>query len=208
MLSSIADAARSRRLGSSPIRFIHPNGFWSSWSTLPPPRLLPNRPSAPWYRQLNSYHWLVLVVATLAWAFDCLSQQIFNLARKPAMARAVQLRPSRPISAAPWRARLALLVGWATGGIIFGILGDRIGRAKTLTIMIVCYSVSTGLCGLSRGPWDYFFLALSRAWAAGGIFPISCTLVAESLPDRGGRRPWEWCRLFQRWATWGPVSSP
>ena len=41
--------------------------------------------SQPWYRQLNSYHWLVLIVCTVAWAFDCLSQQIFNLTRKPAM---------------------------------------------------------------------------------------------------------------------------
>ena len=39
----------------------------------------------PWYRQLNSYHWLVLIVATMAWSFDCLNQQIFNLTRKPAM---------------------------------------------------------------------------------------------------------------------------
>ena len=78
----------------------------------------------------------------------------------------------------------ALLIGWATGGIIFGILGDRIGRAKTLTIMIVCYSVSTGLCGLSTGPWDYVIYCFITGVGAGGIFPIACTLVAESLPDR------------------------
>ena len=78
----------------------------------------------------------------------------------------------------------ALLVGWATGGIIFGVLGDRIGRAKTLTIMIVCYSVSTGLCGLSVGPWDYVMYCFITGVGAGGIFPIGCTLVAESLPDR------------------------
>src|ERR1700685_4227581 len=38
-----------------------------------------------WYRELNSYHWFVLVVAALGWLFDCLDQQLFNLARKPAI---------------------------------------------------------------------------------------------------------------------------
>jgi MFS family permease len=136
----------------------------------------------PWYRQLNAYHWLVLSVATMAWAFDCLSQQIFNLTRKPAM-DALTDSPLKADFFGPL-STTALLVGWATGGIIFGILGDRIGRAKTLTIMIVCYSVSTGLCGLSSGPWDYVIYCFITGMGAGGIFPIACTLVAESLPDR------------------------
>jgi MFS family permease len=134
----------------------------------------------PWYRLLNGYHWLVLCVSTVAWAFDCLSQQLFNLTRKPAMEDLATSRAGffSPLSTS------ALLVGWATGGIIFGILGDRIGRAKTLTIMIVCYSLSTGLCGLSVGPWDYVAYCFLTGVGAGGIFPIACTLVAESLPDR------------------------
>jgi MFS family permease len=139
-------------------------------------------PSPPWYRQLNGYHWLVLIVSTMAWGFDCLSQQIFNLTRKPAM-DALTDSPTRADFCGPL-STTALLVGWATGGIIFGILGDRIGRAKTLTIMILCYSVSTGLCGLSVGPWDYVLYCFITGMGAGGIFPISCTLVAESLPDR------------------------
>ena len=145
-----------------------------------PPIKAPDQP--PWFRQLNSYHWLVLIVATMAWAFDCLSQQIFNLTRKPAMdALADTAKKAEFFSP---MSTTALLVGWATGGIIFGILGDRIGRAKTLTIMILCYSVSTGLCGLSSGPWDYVFYCFITGLGAGGIFPIACTLVAESLPDR------------------------
>jgi MFS family permease len=131
---------------------------------------------------LNGYQWLVLVVATAAWAFDCLSQQIFNLTRKPAM-DALTNSPVMADFCAPL-STTALLVGWATGGIIFGVLGDRIGRAKTLSIMIVCYSFSTGLCGLSVGPWDYVLYCFITGMGAGGIFPISCTLVAESLPDR------------------------
>ena len=117
----------------------------------------------PWFRQLSSYHWLVLIVATMAWSFDCLSQQIFNLTRKPAMDALTDTAKKAdffgPLSTT------ALLVGWATGGIIFGILGDRIGRAKTLTIMILCYSISTGLWGFRRGRGIISSTVSLRAWA-------------------------------------------
>ena len=136
----------------------------------------------PWYKTLNSYHWLVLIVSTMAWAFDCLSQQIFNLTRKPAMDSLTDSVVSAEVFAP--LSTTALLVGWATGGIVFGILGDRIGRAKTLTIMILCYSLSTGLCGLSFSAWDYIVYCFITGFGAGGIFPIACTLVAESLPDK------------------------
>jgi hypothetical protein len=33
-----------------------------------------------WYKELNSYHWLVLLVAALGWMFDTMDQQLFNLA--------------------------------------------------------------------------------------------------------------------------------
>ncbi|HLA83234.1 MAG TPA: MFS transporter [Thermoguttaceae bacterium] len=135
-----------------------------------------------WFRQLNGYHWLVLSVCTAAWAFDCLSQQIFNLTRKPAMDSLTDSLMSAERFAP--LTTTALMVGWATGGIIFGILGDRIGRAKTMTIMILCFSISTGLCGLSVTVWDYLAYCFVMGVGAGGIFPIGCTLVAESLPDK------------------------
>ena len=147
----------------------------------------PNRESAapPWYRRLSGYHWLVLSVATMAWSFDCLNQQIFNLARTPAMANLMAASPDDP--AVTYYGNLGtsmLLIGWATGGIIFGVMGDRFGRAKTLFIMILAYSLSTGLCGLSQSPWQYIVFAFITGMGAGGIFPVACTLVAESLPDK------------------------
>ena len=44
-----------------------------------------NAKSSPWYRELTRYHWFVLIVAALGWLFDTMDQQLFNLARAPAM---------------------------------------------------------------------------------------------------------------------------
>ena len=41
--------------------------------------------SYKWYRELTGYHWFVLSVASMGWMFDTMAQQLFNLARKPAI---------------------------------------------------------------------------------------------------------------------------
>src|SRR5262245_45796917 len=109
--------------------------------------------SGPWWRELNSYHWFVFIVAALGWLFDCLDQQLFTLSRGPAM------KALLPAGADPllWGgyATSVFLAGWATGGLIFGVLGDRIGRAKTMMITILVYSLCTGLRALSRTFWDF-----------------------------------------------------
>ncbi len=38
-----------------------------------------------WYRELNGYQWFVLIVASLGWMLDCFDQQLFMMARQPAM---------------------------------------------------------------------------------------------------------------------------
>src|SRR5678815_4962442 len=98
--------------------------------------------SGPWWRELNRYHWFVLLVCALGWLFDCLDQQLFNLARVPAM-RAL-LQPGQSVPEYGGYATAIFLIGWATGGLTFGVLGDRIGRAKTMMMTILVYSLCTG----------------------------------------------------------------
>ncbi|MEJ7594511.1 MAG: MFS transporter, partial [Planctomycetaceae bacterium] len=50
------------------------------------------------------------------------------------------------------------LIGWATGGLFFGVLGDRWGRVKTMLATIIVYSIFTGLSALSTGFWDFSVL--------------------------------------------------
>src|SRR5436190_5465868 len=96
----------------------------------------------PWWRSFTRDHWFVFTVASLAWLFDCMDQQFFNLARDGAME---QLVPDKKLATiqGPYTTSM-FLVGWAIGGLIFGALGDRFGRARMLTVTILLYSVSTG----------------------------------------------------------------
>ena len=144
--------------------------------------------SGPWWSGMTRYHWFVLTVAALGWLFDCLDQQLFNLARRPAMetllATSSAAADPKSVDFYGGLATAVFLVGWATGGLIFGVVGDRIGRAKTMMITIVIYSLCTGLSALSTGFWDFAFYRFITGLGVGGEFAVGVALVAEVMPDR------------------------
>lgn len=138
-----------------------------------------------WYRELNRYHWFVLIVAALGWLFDCLDQQLFILARQPAMAELLPGTPTQAqIDEAGAYSTAIFLMGWAIGGLIFGVMGDRIGRAKTMIITILMYSAFTGLSALSQGFWDFSAYRFLTGLGVGGEFAVGVALVAEVMPER------------------------
>jgi MFS family permease len=89
----------------------------------------------PWYRDLTPYHWFVFTVASLAWLFDCLDQQLFILARNKAMESLLPAGMDPKLYGG--YATSIFVAGWAMGGLIFGSLGDRYGRAKMLTLTVL-----------------------------------------------------------------------
>jgi MFS family permease len=141
-----------------------------------------DNPNQPWWKELNRYHWFVLVVAALGWLFDCLDQQLFNLARVPAMRDL--LEPGQNPQEYGAYATSIFLLGWATGGLAFGVLGDRIGRAKTMMWTILIYSLCTGLSALSQGFWDFAFYRFITGLGVGGEFAVGVALLAEVMPAR------------------------
>lgn len=139
----------------------------------------------PWHREMNGYHWFVLTVCTLGWLFDCLDQQLFNAERKPAIAELLHLPASDPaVDRYAGYSTSILLIGWAVGGIAFGIMGDRIGRARTMVFTILSYSVFTGLTAFSVTVWDFTLYRFLTGLGVGGQFAVGVSLVAEALPDR------------------------
>jgi MFS family permease len=141
--------------------------------------------SGPWYRGLTGYHWFVLVVCSLGWAFDTMDQQLFILARAPAMAELLgQTVAKEDIKFYSGLATTIFMFGWATGGIIFGMLGDRWGRAKTMFSAILVYSAFTGLSALSATWWDFSAYRFLAGMGVGGEFAAGVSLVAEVMPAR------------------------
>jgi MFS family permease len=162
-------------------------------------------PSAPWWKLLTRYHWFVFLVASAAWFFDCLDQRIFSLARVPALAYLMEKPGSDPLVQNFGKVVTAwFLIGWGVGGMIFGALGDRYGRARMLTITILTYSVFTGLSFFSKTKLDFTVFRFLTGVGVGGVFGLAVALIAETVPS-GARA--QCLGLLQVLSTIGNVSA-
>jgi len=138
-----------------------------------------------WYKELNRYQWFVLMVAIVGWMFDTMAQQLFNLARKPALRDLLGGGASDAVvNENAGYATMVFMVGWAFGGVLFGVLGDRLGRAKTMILTILCYTIFTGLSVLATGVWDFNAYRFLCGLGVGGQFAVGVALVAEVVPER------------------------
>jgi MFS family permease len=68
------------------------------------------------------------------------------------------------------------LISSALGGWAGGLLADRFGRARMLTVTILCFAIATWLCGLARDPEELLIaralqgLGFGAEWAVGAVF--------------------------------------
>lgn len=138
----------------------------------------------PWWALLNGYHWYVFALAAFGWLFDCFDQQIFTMSRSITMRDLMPLADgATQLQYGSWATSIFIL-GWATGGLIFGVMGDRWGRAKTMAATILVYAACTGLSGFAKS-WGVFALFRFLTGAGvGGEFAVGAALIAEVMPDR------------------------
>src|SRR5262245_14389096 len=138
----------------------------------------------PWWSEISRAHWWILVVAVMGWLFDAMDQRLFILARTPALQDLLPgLETERLPTFAGWATGL-FIVGWATGGLLFGLMGDRWGRVRTMTLTIVIYSVFTGLSGLATSWPEFAIYRVLCGMGIGGEYAAGVALVAETMPER------------------------
>ncbi|MCA9052868.1 MAG: MFS transporter [Planctomycetaceae bacterium] len=168
---------------------------------------------APWYSGISRYQWTVLIIASLGWVFDIFEGQIFVASSNDAMPSFIArelpdpVEPTGSLSAeesAAWEQQLAdlkqerdglkqfynniafaaFLLGGAFGGIVFGMLSDRIGRKKTMTLTIIFYSLFTCVSAFSVEWWHLAALRFLVAMGVGGEWAVASALVFEEFPKR------------------------
>src|ERR1700746_732322 len=137
----------------------------------------------PWYRSLSRAQWKVLIASNLGWTFD--GFEIFALFLTVGFALR-QLLDAAEYSAIPQYAGYILactVFGWATGGVIGGIIADYIGRKRTMMLAILAYSLTTALSAVA---WHWESFAILRFLVGVGIgseWVTGASLVSELWPD-------------------------
>lgn len=133
---------------------------------------------------------LTLLAAFLGWMFDGMEMGIFPLVARPAlqeMQAASGILGEQFVQMWMGRITALFLLGAAAGGLVFGWLGDRIGRVRAMTFSILTYSIFAGLSYLAREPWQLGGLRFLGALGMGGEWSLGVALVMECWPSE--KRP-------------------
>ena len=149
----------------------------------------PSLDAGPASNRIGRGQWMALTAALLGWMFDGAEMGVFSIIGRPALK---ELLRDGSGSAPPedilnvWFAIImaGFLVGAATGGVLFGWLGDRIGRVRAMTLSVITYAVFTGCCGLVGSAWQMGVLRFLAALGMGGEWSLGVALVMEVWPNR------------------------
>src|SRR5438445_2483620 len=128
--------------------------------------------------------WMALTAALLGWMFDGLEMGLFPLVARPAIRDLLAVSDDSEVGRWFAVATAAFLVGAATGGVLFGWLGDRIGRVRAMTLSVLTYALFTGLCGVVGEAWQVGVLRFIASLGMGGEWSLGVALVMEVWPNR------------------------
>jgi MFS family permease len=130
---------------------------------------------------------MALAAALLGWMFDGFEMGMFPLVGANALHELLpQGAEDLAAVANGWFGVImaVFLIGAATGGVLFGWLGDRVGRVRAMSLSILTYAVFTGLCGIATEAWHIAVLRFIASLGMGGEWALGVALVTELWPDR------------------------
>src|SRR6188768_3963485 len=127
---------------------------------------------------------LALLAALLGWMFDGMEMGLFPLVGKDALRELLGTDVSSEAVDRWYGITLAcFLVGAATGGVLFGWLGDKVGRVRAMTVSVLLYSLCSGLSAASSTPEELAVLRFLGALGMGGEWALGVALVMELWPN-------------------------
>src|SRR5581483_8855862 len=154
-----------------------------------PAPLPPAPPSIPDTPATSDFgKWMALTAALLGWLFDGFEMGLFPLVAGPALGDLLRLAGAAVDDDAIsfWNSLInsGFLVGAATGGVLFGWLGDRLGRVRAMSMSILTYALCSGLGGFATAPWQMVIIRFVAALGMGGEWSLGVALVMEVWAGR------------------------
>jgi MFS family permease len=141
-------------------------------------------------RDLTARQWKSGIAAWLGWLFDGLDMHLYTVVATPLVAQLLVVHDPKDPAVGFYSSLIqaAFLMGWALGGGFFGRLGDRLGRARALTLTILTYASCTGLGFFAQTWWQLLIFRFLAALGIGGEWAVGAALLSETWPKQW--RPW------------------
>jgi len=137
---------------------------------------------------LTAASWRALIASFLGWMFD--GYETYALILVAGVALRQLLLPDQLASIPIYIGGLlaVTLVGWATGGIIAGVLADYIGRKRMLMLSILWYALFTGLTAFAGSYTSLLILRFLTGLGLGAEWGPGTAILGESWPARSRGR--------------------
>ncbi len=141
-------------------------------------------------RGLSSQQWRSGIAAWLGWTFDGLDMHLYTLVAAPFVAELLGGLTTTDPRVGHYSSIIqgGFLLGWALGGGFFGRIGDRLGRARALSLTVLTYAVFTGFSFFAQAWWHLLIFRFLAALGIGGEWAVGASLLAETWPRAW--RPW------------------
>lgn len=139
---------------------------------------------------LSAEQWRSGLAAWLGWTFDGLDMHLYTLVAAPFVAQLIAAQSTTDERVGRYGSIIqgAFLFGWAIGGGFFGRIGDKLGRARALSLTVLTYAAFTGLSCFAQTWWHLMIFRFLSALGIGGEWAVGASLLAESWPRHW--RPW------------------
>lgn len=119
-----------------------------------------------------------LVAASMGWLLDAFDVMLYALILTAVIA-------DLGLSRAEGGLMASLTLGAsAVGGLLFGVIADKLGRTRALSLSILLYSVFTFACGLAQNVWQFAAFRILLGLGMGGEWASGAVLVSETWPEK------------------------
>ena len=131
-----------------------------------------------WLTEATAVQKRALLAACLGWMLDSMDIMLYSMVLATMMRDLGMTKGTAGLMAS------LTLGASAFGGILFGMLADRIGRARAMMTSILVYSLFTAACGLSQTIYQLAVFRILLGLGMGGEWACGAALVAETWPAR------------------------
>src|SRR3989454_4732650 len=144
------------------------------------------RPDATALSDISLVQWRSGIAAWLGWTFDGLDMHLYTLVAAPFVAQLLGALSTTDPRVGRYGSIIqgGFLLGWALGGGFFGRLGDRLGRARALSLTVLTYALFTGLSFFAHAWWHLLVFRFLAALGIGGEWAVGASLLSETWPRK------------------------
>ena len=133
-----------------------------------------------WWRTADQRARHAFVAASLGWMLDSFDVMLYSLV----LASLIQDPTLQLSTAVAGQLGALTLLAAAAGGVVFGVLADRIGRKSALMWAVAIYSVFTAACGLVQNVTQLAIFRILLGFGMGGEWATGVALVSETFPAK------------------------